>query len=321
MKQLSAAVVAFFTSITAFSQEVHFAQPANMQKWYNPSLRQEDDQRTLNLNFRSVTYKQLVAFKSVAAIADIPLISKAARQSDDRKGYLGIAGGFLGDKSNQGILRNTTLLLGVSYHLPVNVDRTTFINFGVQGSHFESRIYLDGATTPDQFDKYGMISGSAADDPGTQGKINFFSLNTGVSVAHEDDKNAWYAGAGAKHVNRPQANLQGDAEYRMPATATVQGGYKVLRKDHTIGMDLFLNFKAKAYEHIGTVYYNFLFDSEDFDGSVGANVSYRYKDAIIPGLQMQFKKTVLVFSYEVAAGTSKSQVSRSAFELGLRQIW
>lgn len=75
------------------------------------------------------------------------MIGKSSREAGDKQGYFSVGGGFAVDKSNQGILRNTTGLLGVSYHLPVDIKRTTFISLGVQGALFQSRINMDGVTT------------------------------------------------------------------------------------------------------------------------------------------------------------------------------
>ena len=321
MKKIIVIAAMGLIGYSASAQDIHFAQGKNMQKWYNSSLRNEDDERSLTLNFRSVSYKQLVAFKSVAALADIPLVSKAARQSEDKKGYFGVAGGFAVDQSNQGILRNTTAMIGVSYHLPIDLKRETFISMGLQGSNFESRINMNGVTTPDQFDKYGMIPGSAANDPSTMGKVSFLSVNAGVSVSHSSANKAWYVGASARHINRPQANLKGSEEYKLPATAGFQAGYRKTVGNDSYGTDVFTNFKAGAYEHVGSVYYNYVFDATDFDGSIGASVAYRYQDAIIPGLQMQMKKTILAFNYDMAVGKKKSGINRVAFEIGLKQVF
>jgi type IX secretion system PorP/SprF family membrane protein len=314
-------IIAFvFAGYAAGAQDIHFAQVKNMEKWYNSSLKNENDERSLTLNYRKISYKQLVAFKSMAAIADIPLISKAARQSEDRKGYLGISGGFAVDQSNRGILRNTTALLGVSYHLPVDVDRKTFISMGIQGAGFQSRINMDGVTTPDQFDSHGMIN-HTPDDPSLTGRVDFFSLNAGASVSHEDGKKVWYIGASARHTNRPRANLEGNTEYRLPVTTGFQGGYKKIAGNDSYGVDVFTNFKAKAYEHVGTVYYNYTFDVADFQGSVGANLSYRYNDAIVPGIQMRVNKTAFSFNYDISTGSKNSGISRTGFELGIRHVF
>lgn len=309
-----------FAGFRAGAQDIHFAQVKNMQKWYNASLKNENDERTLTLNYRNISYKQLIAFKSMAAIADIPLIGKAARQSEDKKGYLGISGGFAVDQSNRGILRNTTALLGVSYHLPVDMNRSTFISMGVQGAGFQSRINMNGVTTPDQFDKYGMIN-YTPDDPSLAGRVDFFSLNAGASVSHEDDKKVWYFGVSARHANKPRANLEGNTEYRLPVTAGFQGGYKKISGNESYGLDVFANFKAKAYEHIATAYYDYTFDVADFEGAIGANLSYRYNDAIIPGIQMRANKTTFAFNYDLTTGNKNSGVSRAGFELGIRQLF
>ena len=315
----TAALGLIFTGAQA--QDIHFARTKDMQKWYNASLRNEDNERTATFNFRNVSYKQLIAFKSVAALVDIPLMSKATIEAKDKKGYLSIAGGFAVDKSNQGILRNTTGLVGVSYHLPVDVQKNTFISMGVQGSYFESRINMNGVTTPDQFDKYGMLPNTAPNDPGTAGKINFISVNAGVSVSHTDDKKKWYAGFSARHLNRPQANMEDNADYRLPVTSGMQAGFQTNKGNEAFGIDMMLNFKASAYEHIATAYYIYTFENSDFIGSVGANLGYRYKDAIIPGVQLRIFKTVIGFNYDMATGNNKSELSRVAYELGLKQVF
>lgn len=321
MKNIIITTAIGLIGFSASAQDIHFAQVKNMQKWYNSSLRNENDERSLTMNFRNISYRQLVAFKSVAAIADIPLVSKTARQSEDKKGYFGVAGGFASDQSNQGILKNTTAMLGFSYHLPIDVKRETFLSMGVQGASFDSRINMNGVTTPDQFDKYGMIPGSTANDPSTMGKVNFLSLNAGLSVSHNSATKVWYAGASARHINRPQANIKGNEDYKLPMTASFQAGYRKIKGNDSYGTDIFTNFKAGASEHIGSVYYDYYFENSEFDGSCGASIAYRYKDAIIPGVHLQIKKTIMAFNYDIAAGKSKSSVNRVGFEVGVKQLF
>ena len=321
MKKILATTAFIITIHFTYGQDIHFARTTDMQKWYNVSLKNENDETNVSLNFRNVSYKQLVAFNSLAAIADISLISKQKLENREADSYFSISGGAAVDKSNSGMLRNTTLLLGVAYHIPINLQRTTFLSMGIQGSHFESRINMDGVTTPDQFNKYGMIPNSAAYDPSATGKLSFFSLNAGVSVMHTGSTSTWYGGASARHLNKPQANLKGDDEYKMPITASFQGGYKRDFGNDALGFDVFLNFKAQAYEHIATLSYMYTFDKIDFNGAIGASLGYRYKDAIIPGVQMLINRTTIGFNFDLTAAASKSSVQRTSCELGVKQAF
>jgi type IX secretion system PorP/SprF family membrane protein len=316
---VTAALGMILTAGTA--QDIHFARAKDMQKWYNASSRAENNEGTITLNYRNVTYKSLIAFKSVAALVEVPLISKANRVSMDKSGYFSIGGGFAVDKSNQGILRNTMPQLGVSYHLPVNVNRTTYISMGVQGSYFESRINMTGVSTPDQFDSHGMIPNSSPNDPGMGGKINFFSLNAGLSLSHTADKNTWYVGASARHLNRPEASMQKTGDFKLPVTAGFQGGVQKISGDNAYGVDMMLNFKANAYEHLATAFYKHSFRDNAFDGNIGASLGYRYNDAIIPGIQLQIQKTVIGFNYDMIMGNKKNSINRVSYELGLKQIF
>lgn len=306
---------------SAHAQDINFARTRDMQKWYNASLKNENNETSLSLNFRNVSYKQLVAFNSLAAIADIALISKQKRELRESDSYFSVSGGAAVDKSNSGMLRNTTALLGLAYHLPINSQRNTFLSMGVQGSYFESRIDMDGVTTPDQFNKYGMIPNSTAYDPAASGKINFFSMNAGLSVMHTGSSHTWYAGASARHINKPQANLKGDPDYKLPITASAQAGYKKEFGSDAIGIDLFMNFKTEAYEHIATAHYTYTFDKTDFNGAIGASLGYRYKDAIIPGVHMLINKTNIGFNFDLTASKNKSSVQRTSVELGVKQYF
>lgn len=303
------------------AQDIHFARTRDMQKWYNASMKNENDETTLSLNFRNVSYKQLVAFNSLAAIADISLISKQKQENRESDSYFSVSGGAAVDKSNSGMLRNTTALLGIAYHLPINNQRNTFLSMGAQGGYFESRINMDGVTTPDQFNKYGMIPNATAYDPAASGKINFFSLNAGVSVMHTGAVHTWYAGASARHLNKPEANLTGDPAYKLPSTISAQGGYKREFGNDALGIDVFLNFKAEAYEHVATVHYAYTFDKADFNGAIGASLGYRYNDAIIPGVFLLANKTSIGFNFDLTAAKNKSSVAKTSFELGLIQAF
>lgn len=74
-----------------------------------------------------------------------------------------------------------------------------------------------------------MIPNSSPNDPGASGNISFFSLNAGVSIAHTDDRNKWYAGFSARHLNKPQANMNGNPEYHLPVTQGIQGDTREYR--------------------------------------------------------------------------------------------
>src|ERR1700733_4754798 len=103
-------------------QEINFSRVQDMAIWYNQSLK-TDKQSSLKLNYRNVQYGGQIAYNSVAALFDMPLISKEARDRSN-SGYFSMSAGAASDKSNAGILNNTMGMLGLSYAVPLGSKET-----------------------------------------------------------------------------------------------------------------------------------------------------------------------------------------------------
>jgi hypothetical protein len=80
----------------ARGQEINFSRVQDMAIWYNQSLK-TDKQNSLKLNYRSVQYGGQIAYNSVAALYDMPLLSKEARDKAN-SGYFSISVGAASDK-------------------------------------------------------------------------------------------------------------------------------------------------------------------------------------------------------------------------------
>src|SRR4051812_10620134 len=100
MRKIFATALLGLIIYTTQAQDIHFARVRDMQKWYNASMKNENDETSVSFDFRNVTYKELVAFNSLAAIADVAVISKEKRGSRQTDGYFSISGGAAVDKSN-----------------------------------------------------------------------------------------------------------------------------------------------------------------------------------------------------------------------------
>ena len=59
----------------AGAQEINFSRVQDMTIWYNQSLK-TDKNSDIRFNLRSVKYDGMMAYKSVAAMVDLPLLSK-----------------------------------------------------------------------------------------------------------------------------------------------------------------------------------------------------------------------------------------------------
>jgi hypothetical protein len=174
-------VLLFFTGL-ARGQEINFSRVQDMAIWYNQSLKTEKS-NSLKLNYRSVQYGGQIAYNSVAALYDMPLLSKEARAKAN-SGYFSMSVGAASDKSNDGILNNTLGSLGISYAVPITRNET-YLAAGFQGQYYQSQLNTAGVANAfgDQYNNYGPIEGAPSSDRLANGwSYGHFNANLGLSV-------------------------------------------------------------------------------------------------------------------------------------------
>jgi len=304
----------------SYGQDLHYADVQSMNLWYNQSLKM-DKYRDIRLNFRDIKYQSLLAFRTASGMLNIPLIRKENIENEG-KGFLSatVAGAF--DKSNRGIFKNNTGMLGLSYSQRLN-DNNMFIALGFQGTSTRSILNTSSALFPDQFDRYGPIPSGTRDRYGMGRSYNWASLNAGLSVYQTTESTDWYLGASMRHINRPFTDEFKTKQYRLAPTYGMQAGLTVKNEMDQMSVYAIANWKAQAYEYlIGAKLLKQLNDGDEKSQgtAIGVGIGLRIRDAIIPNLQLRFGKTTLGFHYDVnISGLKAAGYTRNGFELSLFQ--
>ncbi|MDH7461018.1 type IX secretion system membrane protein PorP/SprF [Chitinophagaceae bacterium 26-R-25] len=304
-------------NMMANAQEINFSRVQDMAIWYNQSLK-TDKQMSLKLNYRNVNYQGLLAYNSVCAILDAPLLSKSAREKTN-SGYFSMSVGAASDKSNQGILSNTLGLLGVSYALPISSNEV-YASIGFQGMYYQSRMNTSGiAAFPDQFDQYGPINGKLSIDPVASGwSYGYFNVNAGASVFSNSQYNKWYIGASLLHVNTPYTERTKSETFKAKRGVSVQGGYKYITANaDECAFNMSLNWQGSAYKH----YFNlsYLKAIPSMEGGVGFGVGYRYNDAVVPNVDLRYNKATIALLYDInISSINAAGYRRTGLELALK---
>ncbi|HEY8969229.1 MAG TPA: type IX secretion system membrane protein PorP/SprF, partial [Puia sp.] len=238
----------------ARGQEINFSRVQDMAIWYNQSLK-TDKQNSLKLNYRNVQYGGQIAYNSVAALYDMPLLSKEAKTKENAA-YFSLAAGAASDKSNDGILNNVTGMLGISYAVPIG-RKETYLAAGFQGAYYQSNFNVNGVSNAfgDQYDAYGPIEGAPSADRLASGwSYGHFNLNAGVSVFSNARYDKWYFGVSAMQINKPYSYKIRSDSTRLKMNYGIQGGYRyVTQSDDEVAFYMAMNWQGPAYRH----YYNF----------------------------------------------------------------
>ncbi len=307
-------------AVVASAQEINFSRVQDMTIWYNQSLK-TDKLNSLKLNYRNVQYGGAIAYNSVSAMFDMPLLSKAAKDKRNA-GYFSLSAGAASDKSNQGILNNTLGLLGISYAIPIDKNET-YLAAGFQGAYYQSRLNLNGVENAfgDQYDNYGPIENGVSNDRLANGwSYGHFNINTGLSVFNNSKHNKWYMGVSALQVNKPYTDKLKTDSLRLKMGIGVQGGYKyITSSEDEVAFYMILNWQGGAYRHYFDLAYVKYLSGVQGGAAVGFGLGYRYDDALVPNVELRYQKFIFGLSYDVnISSINAAGLKRNGLELSVR---
>jgi type IX secretion system PorP/SprF family membrane protein len=318
-KFLSILILVGLTGL-ARGQEINFSRVQDMTIWYNQSLK-TDKQNSLVLNYRSVTYGGQIAYNSVAAMVDLPLLSKDAKDKPN-SGYFSVSAGAASDKTNDGILNNSLGTLGISYAVPIG-RHETYLAAGFQAQYYQSSFNVAGVSNAfgDQFNAYGPIEGAPSSDRLATGwNYGHFNLNGGLSVFSNGRYDKWYVGASVLQVNQPYAYKIKSDSTRLKPDIGIQGGYRFTTKDDDeVAFYMAMNWEGPAFRHYYELIYTKAIPGVAGGAAVGLGLGYRYNDALVPNVELRYQKLTMGILYDVNISTiSASGIARDGLELALK---
>ena len=318
-KFLSILILVGLTGL-ARGQEINFSRVQDMTIWYNQSLK-TDKQNSFVLNYRSVTYGGQIAYNSAAAMVDLPLLSKDAKERAN-SGYFSVSAGAASDKTNDGILNNSLGTLGISYAVPIG-RHETYLAAGFQAQYYQSSFNVAGVSNAfgDQFNAYGPIEGApSADRLATGWNYGHFNLNGGLSIFSNGRYDKWYVGASVMQVNQPYAYKIKSDSTRLKPDIGIQGGYKFTTKeDDEVAFYMSMNWEGPAYRHYYELIYTKAIPGVQGGAAVGLGLGYRYDDALVPNVELRYQKLTMAILYDVNISTiSASGIARDGLELSLK---
>ncbi len=318
-KLLSILILVGLTGL-ARGQEINFSRVQDMTIWYNQSLK-TDKQNSLVLNYRSVTYGGQIAYNSVAAMVDMPLLAKDAKEKPN-SGYFSLSAGAASDKTNDGILNNSLGTLGISYAVPIG-RHETYLAAGFQAQYYQSSFNVAGVSNAfgDQFNAYGPIEGAPSADRLASGwNYGHFNLNGGLSIFSNGRYDKWYIGGSVMQVNQPYAYKIKSDSTRLKPDIGIQGGYKFTTKDDDeVAFYMAMNWEGPAYRHYYELIYTKAIPGVAGGAAVGLGLGYRYNDALVPNVELRYQKLTMGILYDVNISTiSASGIARDGLELALK---
>ena len=318
MKNLLTAICFLFISSYALkAQDPHFSQFFSSPLTLNPALTGKFD-GTLRVagNYRN----QWPAFNNVYTTTTLSVDFHLLKNKLPDYDTWGLGILALKDQAGGNVLTNNYLGISTSYHKALDEDGFQQIGIGFQGTYGQKRLDISKLNYEDMLTPFGFTGVTQEVYQNDNLDINYLDLNAGLLyTSSTNDQNNFYVGASMYHINRPRESFKGGSWNVSPRTTLSAGGYFPLSDIITLHTSGIYQIQNKATE---TVIGGALAASLDAESENPSNVYigswYRFKDAIIPYIGLEFGGLRIGATYDINTSSLKSgSQSRGGMEISL----
>ena len=211
------------------------------------------------------------------------------------------------DKSGNGVLQNNFAALSLAYHKGLDENGYHQIGAGFQGTYVNKRLDVTKVVFEDQLTPLGFTGVTGEIFANNQVNVQYVDVNAGVFYnGSTNGYNNFYLGASMYHINRPKESFQG-GEFLLSPRTTIQAGGKI-----PVGPYNFIHFaanhsmQAKAHNTmVGGAFALSLNADEANPTNIYFGSWYRFDDAIIPYIGLEFGEFHIGASYDVNTSALK----------------
>lgn len=300
------------------AQDLHFSQFMNSPLTTNPANTGfiPDGDYRLGINYRN-QWSSIMAipYKTMSAFGDAQIMKDRFET-----GWLGAGAVILRDVAGSGSLTSTKIYGSLAYHQLINAGSLVSAGFNVGWAN--KQINVTNLKFPDQYDgKFfdNKLPTAVALD---NNNISYLDVQIGVNYAYFPNERMYLnAGYSAHHVNRARESFFNespgvDNRIAIRHIGFLNGSF-LLNSQWIINPNVYFTMQAKSIEMVAgmNAHYNL---SGDGDNQLIGGLYYRYKDAIIPMIGLQYKDMIATFTYDATMSTLKNyNNTRGAFEFSL----
>ena len=303
-KLLSTLVICMAFINVSTAQDPNFSQFFASPLTLNPALTGKfDGVYRVAGNYRNQWPTINNAFVTKTASVDFGILKNNIPEIDQfGVGIMGFT-----DRAGNGVLTTNYAALSVAYHKGLDENGSHQIGAGFQGTYVSKRLDVTKVYFEDQLTSLGFTGVTSEVFTNDQIDVKYFDMNAGIFYnGSTNGYNNFYLGASMYHINRPKESFQG-AQFLLAARTTLQAGGKI-----PLGPYNYLHFaanhsmQAKAHNTmVGGAYALNVNNSEENPTNVYMGAWYRFGDAIIPYVGLEFGELHIGVSYDVNTSSLK----------------
>ncbi|MEP7164916.1 MAG: PorP/SprF family type IX secretion system membrane protein [Ferruginibacter sp.] len=299
------------------AQDLHFSQFFNSPLTTNPANTGfiPDADYRLGAHYRNQWSTIMSSpYKTISVFGDAQLFRNTLEN-----GWLGVGALILSDQAGSGSLTSTKVYGSVAYHQMLG--NSSLLSAGFNLGWANKRIDQSHLKFPDQFDGHFFDHNVSTAVTLANTNVSYFDMQAGMNYAYFPEENIYInAGYSIHHVNRPKesffADKSADAIIPMRHIGFINAILKVNPKV-IINPNIYFTTQARSTELMGGLNANYNL-SEYGEIQLVAGLYYRYKDAFIPMVGLEYKNIRITFSYDVTtSGLNSFNNYRGASEFNL----
>ncbi len=285
-----------------FAQDLHFSQFFNSPLTTNPANTGfiPDADYRIGAHYRNQWSSIMtVPYKTMSIFGDAQVFRDRLEN-----GWLGLGGVVLSDVAGSGSLRSTKVYGSVAYHQMLG--NSSLLSAGFNLGWANKRIDPSTLKFPDQFDgKFfdgNMPTAAILNNTST----SYFDMQVGMNYAYFPSENVYInAGYSIHHVNKPRETFFNDqSENGIIPMRHIAFANAILKVNDRviINPNAYFSIQSKATELAGGLIANYNL-SEAGEQQLIFGAYYRYKDAVIPMLGLEYNNLRLTFSYDATTSS------------------
>ena len=301
----------------AHAQDLHFSQFFNSPLTTNPANTGfiPDADYRIGAHYRNQWTTILsVPYKTMSAFVDAQLFRNRLEN-----GWLGVGGLILSDQAGSGSLTSTKIYGSLAYHQMLG--NSSLLSAGFNLGWANKRIDRSKLKFPDQFNGKFFDNNVVSMVNLVNTSVSYFDMQAGLNYAYFPEENIYInAGYSIHHVNRPKESFFTDNSTDATIPMRHIGFINAILKVHPkviINPNIYFTTQAKSTELVGGLNANYNL-SQYGEIQLVAGLYYRYKDAFIPMVGLEYKNIKVTFSYDVTTSPlNKFNSYRGASEFNL----
>jgi len=332
---ISSAIVAFlliFATENIQAQDIHFSQFYENTILRNPALTGifSGDYKA-GINYRNQWSSISVPFET--GLASVETRVGVGEEAMD---FLSFGATLTYDHAGSINFNSMQIYPALNYNKSLEDDHNSYLSAGFTAGYIQRSVDPNKMKFASQYVNGNYSSNNAGDPSITNVKQSYMDLGAGISFNSSfGDENAvnYYIGIAGYHLNRPKAAFDGNQAFvRTDMKWNGNLGFN-MNINQQIGLTFHANY-SKQGSYTETIA-GALASWRRYDGAMNTifmiygGLFYRYKDAIIPTVKLDYKKYSFTLSYDInssslnTASNYKGGFEISVFTRGLltKGLW